>query len=123
MSTKIKKILIVEDEKPLSHALELKLTHCDFQVKSAGNGQEAMHFLENEQFDLVLLDLVMPLMDGFAFLAKLQEKKNPVQVIVLSNLSQEEDVKKAKELGAKDFFVKSNTPLIVIVDHIKKLLN
>lgn len=122
MAAKTKKILIVEDEKALAHALELKLTHSEFEVKSVSNGQEALLLLQGESFDLILLDLIMPKMDGFAFLTALQDKKDQTAVIVLSNLSQEEDIKKTRELGARDFFVKSNTPLITLVEHIKILL-
>ncbi|MEI7604094.1 MAG: response regulator [bacterium] len=116
------KILIVEDEKPIAKALELKLTHSGLDAKAAFNGEEAIKLLEQEKFDLVLLDLIMPNMDGFAVLQNLKDKNIKVRVIVTSNLSQEEDVKKAKELGAIDYFVKSDTSLSKIVDYIQTAL-
>lgn len=117
-----KKILIGEDEKAIAKALQLKLSSSGYEVKNAFDGEQVIDFVEKEQFDLILLDLIMPKLDGFGTLAKLKEKGNKTPVIILSNLSQEEDEKKAKELGAKDFFIKSNTPLSEIVDHVKAAL-
>ena len=122
-STQPKKILIVEDEKPMARALELKLNKSGFEAKALFNGEEALKILETEKFDLILLDLVMPKVDGFAVLTALKEREIETPIIVTSNLSQEEDFKRAKELGAKDYFVKSDTPIADIVEHIKKFLN
>lgn len=119
---KAKKILIVEDEKPMARALELKLTGAGFEVRVCGNGQECLDLLQKEQFDLILLDLVMPVKDGFAVLSELKEKGNKVPVIVLTNLSQVDDYKRVKELGALDLFVKSDTPIAEIVEKVKKIL-
>jgi len=65
----------------------------------------------------------MPKMNGFDFLSKIKEINKKNKVIVLSNLGQEEDIKKAKNLGAMDFFIKSNVPISDIVTYIKKILN
>lgn len=118
-----KKILILEDEKPMAKALVLKLEHCGFTAQSVGNGDDALKLIEKEKFDLILCDLIMPKMDGFTFLEKLKNKNLGIPVIVLSNLSQEVDEKKARDLGARDFFIKSNTPIADIVEHVKKVLN
>jgi len=116
-----KKILIAEDEKPIAKALELKLNHSGFAAQVVFNGQEALDKLKQESdFDLILIDLVMPVLDGFGLLEALREKNNQIPIIVLSNLSQEEDFKRAKELGAKDFFIKSNTPLSEVVDYVNR---
>lgn len=124
MEKEKKKILIVEDEKPLAHALELKLTFEGFDVKSVSNGEEAAVLLEKEIFSLVICDLVMPKMDGFQLLQFIKDKKINLPVIVLSNLSQNEDEKRARELGASDFFIKSNIPISDVVNNIKtKILN
>jgi DNA-binding response OmpR family regulator len=117
-----KKILIIEDEKPLAKALELKLNNNGYQAITVFNGEEALSLLKKEKFDLMLLDLVMPKMDGFGVLKKLQAMKNKTPVIILSNLSQEEDAKKTMELGAVDYFIKSDTPLAQVVESIKKYL-
>lgn len=116
----VKKILIIEDEKPLARALELKLTHEGFEVKSLANGEEALAALDAENFALVVCDLVMPKVDGFQVLQMLRDKKSKVPVIILTNLSQAEDEKRARELGAAEFFIKSNTPIAKIVEYIKE---
>lgn len=119
---KWKRILIVEDERPLSHALEMKLGHEGYETRVVTNGTDALTALEKDQFHMILLDLIMPVMDGFAVLAALKERKNTVPVIVLSNLGQTEDQAKTKELGAVDYFVKSNTPIADIVARVKTTL-
>lgn len=119
---KKKKILIIEDERPMAHALELKLTHVGFEVRTVFNGEDAITLLKKETFMLILLDLVMPKMDGFKVLENLKERKIKIPVIVLSNLSQAEDEKRVKALGAKEFFIKSNTPIAFIVDRVVQLL-
>ncbi len=119
---KVKSILIIEDEKPIARALELKLTHAGFQAQTAFNGEEGIAFLEKENFDLVLSDLVMPKLDGFGVLEHMKKKGIKTPVIIQTNLNQAEDEKHAKELGAKEFFIKSNTPIAEIVDHIKNFL-
>ena len=70
----------------------------------------------------IVCDLIMPKMDGFTVLAILKEMKIKTPVVVLSNLSQKEDEKYAKDFGAKDFFIKSNTPIEAIVVRIQELL-
>ena len=115
-----KRILIAEDEKPLSHALELKLTFSGYDVTVVNNGDDALTTLAKDTFDLILLDIVMPGKNGFEVLEELKKKGNKIPVIMLSNLSQEEDVSKAKQLGAVDFFIKSDTPLAEIVAMVKK---
>ena len=114
-----KKILILEDEKPLAHALELKLTHEGFDVVTTDNGETGISILEKEKFDLVLSDLIIPGLDGFGVLETIQTKKIKVPVIIMTNLNQEEDRKRASDLGAVDFFVKSNSTLSEIVEGVK----
>lgn len=114
-------ILVVEDEKALSHALELKLQHEGFTVTVAANGQEGLDAASKQRFDVILLDLIMPVMDGFQVLAQLQQRPDMPAVFVLSNLSQHEDEGRVMALGARKFFIKSDTPLSVIVDEVKKI--
>jgi DNA-binding response OmpR family regulator len=115
-----KRVLIVEDEKPLSHALQLKLQHEGYEVASATNGQECLEMLEDGNFSVLLLDLMMPVMDGFQVLEQISKQQVRPAVFVLSNLSQHEDEQRVLSLGAKKYFVKSDTPLSVIVDEVKK---
>jgi DNA-binding response OmpR family regulator len=117
-----KRILIAEDEKPIAHALELKLSNKGFDVTVVDDGEAAIEILEKNDFDLLLLDLVLPKKDGFDVLAAMQDKNIFTPVIVSSNLSQEEDLDRAKKLGAKDYFMKSNTSIEEVVEHVNKAL-
>jgi DNA-binding response OmpR family regulator len=117
-----KKILIIEDEKPIAHAMELKLKKAGFDAQIAINGEEAIKLLEEDNFDLALLDLVMPKMDGFGVLEEVKKKKIKIKIMVTSNLSQSDDIKKAKDLGAVDFLIKSDTSIVEIVDKVKSIL-
>lgn len=115
-----KHVLIVEDEKPLSHALSLKLQHEGFTITVAQNGQEALDLIAANAYDIVLLDLMMPVVDGFQVLETLKAKGTMPYVIVLSNLSQHEDEERVLALGAKKYFIKSDTPLATIVEEVQK---
>ncbi len=117
-----KAILIVEDERPLSHALEMKLKSQGFNAVISMNGESALVELKKGGYAMVLLDLIMPIMDGFAVLEEMKKQKIKIPVIVLSNLGQDEDRAKAKDLGAIDYFVKSNTPIAEIVNRVKSVL-
>jgi DNA-binding response OmpR family regulator len=114
-----KHVLVVEDEKPLAKALVLKLTTAGFTVKVAYDGQEAVGLLASEPFDLVLLDLIMPRMDGFGVLEWMNREGKHPKVIVLTNLGQEEDIAKIKSMGVSDYFVKANISLTDLVGRIK----
>lgn len=114
------KILIVEDEKPLAHALELKLTHEGYAVTVTYGGEDGLKEALKGGHDLMLLDLIMPKVDGFTVLQTLQEKKAHVPTIVLSNLGQQEDRERAKALGAIGYYIKANTPIADIVQYVKE---
>ena len=118
----MKKILIIEDEKPLARALELKLTFSGFEVKTLYSGEDLLATLEKEDFDLIICDLVMPKVDGFQALKLLKENGIKTSVIILTNLSQEEDEKRALDLGAAGFFIKSNTPISTVVKKVQEIL-
>ncbi len=122
MPALVKKILVVEDDQLLARALELKLSSEGFQSKVASDGEEVLKILEYEKFDLMLLDLILPKKDGFAVLADLKAKNSTMPVVVLSNLGQEADTKKAKELGALNYFIKADTSIASIVHYIKQNL-
>jgi len=117
-----KRILVMEDEKAMARAMELKLSRVGFEVQSAQDGEEGMKALQEGKFDLILLDLVMPKLNGFAVLQEIRNRGISSPVIVLSNLSQEEDAKRAKELGAQEFFVKSDTPIAKIIERVSEIL-
>jgi len=120
--TEKKKILVAEDERPLAMAMQLKLSKEGFEVVNAYDGDEALAQIAKDKFDLLVLDLVMPKKDGFSVLEELKKQGKAMKIIVLSNLSQDEDIARAKSLGADDFFIKSNTPISDLVSHVKKLI-
>ena len=119
---KIKKaynILVAEDEESLTNAFSIKLKSAGFNIDIARDGNEVLEMIKKNKYDLILLDLLMPNKDGFEVLKELKVLKNPPEVIVLSNLSQEEDIEKTKDLGAIDFWIKSNFQLSQIVEFLK----
>ena len=120
----MKKILIVEDDGFLQSLEVNKLTKSDYDVIIASNGEEGMRKINEPGIDLVLLDLNLPIFDGFEILKKIRETPNlkTLPVIVFSNLADEKDFKKAKGLGASEFMIKSNFTLEELVEHIKKIL-
>ena len=120
--TNKKKILLAEDERSISRALKLKLELSGFEIELAANGEEALDILKTKKFDLLLLDIMMPKVDGFSVMEEMKKRKDKTPIIVLSNLSQEEDAKRAENLGAIDFCIKSNSSLAEIIDKIKKFL-
>ncbi len=117
-----KMVLIVEDESALSHALDLKLRAEGFETAIAKDGKTALEIVQTSECDIVLLDIIMPVLDGFHFLEELKAYSPQPKVIVLSNLAQPDDEKKVLELGALKYLVKSDTPLTAIVDEVKKQL-
>lgn len=115
-----KSILIVEDERPLSKALRIKLEAEDFSVMIVEDGGKAIVEIDRSSFDLILLDLVTPNVDGFGVLKHLQEINSDVPVFVISNLSQKGDIQDARVAGAEQFFVKSDISLNDVIEAIKK---
>ena len=118
----LKRVLIAEDEKPMAKALQHKLEKEGFSGEIAGDGEQAIEMIKNNTYDLILLDLIMPKLDGFSVLAEMNALQNKTPVIITSNLSQDEDIKKAKNLGAIDFLVKSDVSLAQVVERIKFFL-
>ena len=116
------RILVVEDESSIAQAVSSQLQHSGYEVKVTVNGQEALAAIAQQEFDLILLDLVMPGIDGFSVLTQLQQQRNKTPVIVMSNLNQQMDIKMAKELGAEDYFVKAITPLGQLEKEVKKYI-
>lgn len=119
-----KKILIVEDDSFLQGLASNKLEKEGFTVWGAANSDEANKVLDTESPDVVLLDLVLPGTDGFGILKHIREteKTKNIPVVIFSNLSDDSDIKRAKDLGATEFMVKSNFTLDELSDRIKELL-
>jgi two-component system OmpR family response regulator len=119
-----KKILIVEDDSFLQGLASTKLEKEGFTVLAASSGDEAIKLLSSNTPDFILLDLVLPGADGFTVLKSLRENAatSKTPVIVFSNLSEDKDIKQAKDLGATDYMVKSNFTLDELADKIKEIL-
>ncbi len=124
--TKNKKtiMLIVEDDEVLLRALYLIFHEGDYTIATASDGDTALKMAQRMKPDIILLDLLLPKMDGFDFLkyAKADPALKDIPIIVLSNLGDSENMAKAKGLGALDYFVKSNTNLTTLREKIAKTL-
>ena len=121
----MKKIVLIEDEQILLKAMSVELLSAGLQVVSASNGEAGLALVKKELPDLVLLDLVMPKMSGFDVLKELKTDGHTksIPVIILSNLGQDDDIKKGMALGAADYYVKASTDLSDISKKINTLLS
>lgn len=117
------KILIAEDDPMVTKLYKAKLELEGFEVIEATDGKDALTKLDLQP-DLVLLDLMMPVMDGFEFLENVRTnpKYKKIPVIILSILGQEVDIKRAKELGAVDYLIKSEMTPRQLVEKIRQHL-
>lgn len=120
-----KVVLIAEDDEVLMRALYLLFHKGEYTIASAGDGETALKMTERLKPDMVLLDLLMPKMNGFDYLRSIRANANlkNTPVIVLSNLGDKEDIEKAKALGIQDYFIKSNTDLSTLFNKVKKSLS
>jgi twitching motility two-component system response regulator PilH len=118
------RVLLAEDDRFLRKAAEAMLRRQGFVVRVAVDGEEALEAVQQECPDLVLLDLIMPTMQGFQVLESLKADPETahVPVIVLSNLGQDADVARAMAGGAAAYFIKSNTSLANLVEQVRTVL-
>ncbi|MCA9308141.1 MAG: response regulator [Patescibacteria group bacterium] len=119
------RVLIAEDETFLANAYRVKLEKEGMEVIIAKDGKEAFDLISTQTFNLIILDLIMPNIDGFNVLEKMSKspKLKVMPVIVASNLGQQEDIDKAKSLGAQDFIIKSNISMSDLVAKVQSYLN
>ena len=120
----MEKIVFIEDERTLQKMLGEALVAAGFSVASANDGETGLALVLQEMPDLVLLDLILPKMDGFSVLQTLKgdEKTKDIPVMVLTNLETAEDVEKVITLGATTYLVKANYDLPDIVAKVKEVL-
>ncbi|MBI2098662.1 MAG: response regulator [Candidatus Wildermuthbacteria bacterium] len=118
----MKKILFIEDEPAIHKTLSDALEKEEYEIISALDGEIGLRLAKEKTPDLILLDLVLPKIDGFEVLKSLKANTETerIPVIVLTNLEQMEDIQKAIDLGARTYLVKSNYDLKEVVDKIKK---
>ncbi|MFC1625268.1 response regulator [Patescibacteria group bacterium] len=117
-----KKVLIVEDQKPLLMAIKNKLEMAGYETISAIDGLEGERLILNQAPDLVLLDVILPKKDGFQILKTLKEKKKRVPVIVISNSGQPVEIEKVLELGARDYLVKADFNPDEVLEKVEKVI-
>ncbi len=115
------RILLAEDDRFLRKAAETMLKRGGFTVTTAADGEEALLLARENPPDLMLLDLIMPKMQGFDVLAALKGAPETagIPVIVLSNLGQDSDVQLARDRGAHDYIIKSNIALEMLVERVR----
>ena len=115
------KILVVEDEQVLAKVFQEKFEKAKYEVKVASDGQMGVDAAKSFKPDVIVLDLVLPKKNGFDVLEELKgnEDFKTTPIIVVSNLGEEEDIKRALSLGASDYFVKAQHPINEIVDKVK----
>jgi DNA-binding response OmpR family regulator len=124
MSESTRRILLAEDDRFLRKAAETALKRRGFAVLAAVDGEEALRMARTEAPDLILLDLIMPKLQGFEVLRALKADAATAAtpVIILSNLGQDSDVKQAMEAGAVGYFVKANLSLQDLVKKVGETL-
>ena len=120
-----KKVLIVEDDALLARVLSESFLKEKFEVLVVDNGLKVEDVVKTVSPDIILLDLIIPGIDGFAVLKQLKanDKTRKIPVAVLSNLGEVGDIKSTRALGAEEHFIKANTEMEKIVKYVKKRLN
>ncbi|MBI3671822.1 response regulator [Candidatus Azambacteria bacterium] len=115
------RVLVVEDEEFLAKALKDSLSFEGYAVDVVGNGDEAINKVRSDKPNIILLDLLLPKKSGLEVVEEI--KSDPdlrlIPVIVLSNLSGDAEIKRALEIGADDYFVKSQHPIEEVIDRVK----
>jgi len=119
-----KTILMIEDDSFLRNLYRDKLEREGFEFIEATSGIEGMNKIANEDPDLVLLDILLPMRSGFDVLEEMNENGmiSQIPVIILSNLKQEVDIEEGRKMGAKDYFIKAETDFIDILERIKEII-
>ena len=117
-------MLVVEDEEILLTALKEELLSGGYEVEGAGDGEDGLEKVKSFQPQLILLDLVMPKMDGMEMLQRLKADSSmrDIPVVILTNLSDYERISQALSLGAMDYLVKANYKLEDLLDKVKTVM-
>ena len=122
-----KNILIIEDDRFLRELIAQKLSKESFNIIEAVDGEEGIKKIKENKPDLVLLDLILPGIDGFEVLSQAKKDSNheinSIPIIILSNLGQKEDIEKGTKLGAADYLVKAHFTPGEIIEKVRTILN
>ena len=118
-----KKIVLAEDEPQIARLIEFKLEKEGYEVTWKENGEEALKAIKTDKPDLILLDVMMPVMDGYEVLRRLKEDENlkSIPVVMLTARAQERDVVKGIDLGAEDYITKPFHPAELLA-RVKRIL-
>lgn len=119
------KVLLIEDDQFLAKMYTTKLNMEDIAVHLAPDGQEGINLAKAEKPDIILLDIILPKMDGWQVLEALKAdaKTKSIPVLLLTNLGQQEDIEKGLKLGATDYLIKAHFTPSEVLDKIKSILN
>ena len=120
----MEKVLLVEDDQFLIDIYTTKLKSEGFDLLLAQEGEEALEKIKNDKPDLVILDIVLPNVDGWQVLKQIKDIQGAekIKILVLSNLGQKEEVEKGLKLGADKYLIKSNFTPSQVVAELKKLI-
>src|SRR6056297_2449377 len=121
-SNKKTKILIIEDERPLADLLASKLKKEGYEIENAYDGDEGYKKIKSWEPDLILLDIIMPKMDGYEVMEKINEEEREIPVIVISNSGQPVEIEKTKKLGAVDHLIKTEFSPTDVLDKVNNYL-
>lgn len=126
MTNDIKKILIVEDDEAMSKSLADGLARSNYKIFQAGDGEQAVTMIIDYVPDLILLDMMLPKLNGFQVLERIRHYPDKtiaqIKVIILSNLWSDKDILRAQSLKIDEYLVKANTSLEEVFAKIKQLL-
>ena len=119
-----KKIVVIEDQEDLGEALLEALKDKGYEAKLASTGEAGVELIEKEYPDLLLLDFLLPGIDGLEVLERLKAKRDetPLPVVMLSNLDNPEDLSRAREYGIEEYLVKSDWRLEDVMEVVRKAL-
>ncbi len=117
-------VLIVEDDNFLAEIYQKKFTLEGYKVQSVNNGEKALLEAKKKRPDIILLDILLPKLDGFAVLEKLKADAatRSIPVILLTNLGQRDDVEKGLQVGAVDYLIKAHFKPSEVIDKVRKVL-
>jgi len=124
MDIKGKKVLVVDDDKFFISLISKKLTDGGLEVSYAYEGQAALKGLEDNKPDVIILDIMLPDMDGYEILKKIKDNPatNPIPVVFLSNLGSRDDIVKGRQLGAHTFLIKATVTMEEVLKEVSKII-
>ncbi len=119
------KILLIDDEPALQSILKMKFEQEGYQFFGALTGEEGLEIVKKERPDLILLDIIMPEVDGFEVFARLKKmpEAKKCKVVILSNSGREEDIKRGAKMGAADYLVKTRFSLEEMMEKVRRCLS